>query len=57
VIGKTTPEYWEHLGRIGVPFEVAKQAQDLSSAAHNAQEAPLFAKSIERKALEAKVRK
>ena len=51
VIGKTTPEYWEHLGKSGVPFEVAKQAQDISSAAHNAQETPLFAKSMEAKAL------
>jgi hypothetical protein len=51
VIGKTTPEYWEHLGKSGVPFEVAKQAQDIASAAHNAQETPLFAKSMEAKAL------
>ena len=51
VIGRTTPEYWEHLGRSGVPFEVARQAQDIASAAHNAQETPLFAKSMEVKAL------
>ena len=51
VIGKTTPEYWENLGRSGVPFEVARQAQDIASAAHNAQETPLFAKSMEAKAL------
>ena len=54
VIGKTTPEYWEHLGKSGVPFEVAKQAQDIASAAHNAQETPLFAKSMETKALKRK---
>jgi hypothetical protein len=51
VIGKTTPECWENLNRNGVPFEVAKNAQDVASAAHNAQETPLFASSIERKAL------
>ncbi len=51
VIGKTTPEYWEHLGKSGVPFDVARQAQDIASAAHNAQETPLFAKSMEAKAL------
>jgi len=55
VIGKTTPEYWEHLGKSGVPFEVAKQAQDIASAAHNAQETPFFARSIEKKILGAKI--
>ena len=51
VIGKTTPEYWESLGKNGILFEVAKKAQDAASSAHNAQETPLFAKSIEKKAL------
>jgi hypothetical protein len=51
VIGKTTPEYWEFLGKEGVPFELARKAQDVASSAHNAQETPLFAKSIETKAL------
>jgi hypothetical protein len=51
VIGKTTPAYWEFLGREGVPFELARKAQDVASSAHNAQETPLFAKSIEKKAL------
>ena len=51
VIGKTTPEYWESLGKEGLPFELAKKAQDVASSAHNAQETPLFAKSIEKKAL------
>jgi hypothetical protein len=51
VIGKTTPEYWAHLGKSGVPFEVAQKAQDTASSAHNAQETPLFAKSMETKAL------
>jgi hypothetical protein len=54
VIGKTTPEYWEHLGKSGVPFDVARQAQDIASAAHNAQETPLFARSIETMALRRK---
>jgi len=54
VIGKTTPEYWDHLGKSGVPFEVAKKAQDAASSAHNAQETPLFAKSMEAKALKKK---
>jgi hypothetical protein len=51
VIGKTTPLYWENLSRAGIPFEVAKNSQDLASSAHNAQETPFFAKSIEKKAL------
>ncbi len=51
VIGKTTPEYWEFLGREGVPFELARKAQDVASSAHNSQETPLFAKSIEKRAL------
>ena len=51
VIGKTTPEYWESLGKDGMPFELARKAQDVASSAHNAQETPLFAKSIEKKAL------
>ncbi len=51
VIGKATPEYWESLGRAGIPFEVAKAAQHAASSAHNAQETPLFAKSIEKRAL------
>jgi hypothetical protein len=51
VIGKTTPEYWESLGKSGVPFEVARQAQNVASTAHNAQETPLFAESMEKKAL------
>ncbi len=54
VIGKTTPEYWDHLGKSGIPFEVARKAQDVSSSAHNAQETPLFAKSMERAALKRK---
>jgi hypothetical protein len=51
VIGKTTPEYWESLGKEGIPFELAKNAQDVASSAHNAQETPLFAMSLEKKAL------
>jgi hypothetical protein len=55
VIGKTTPEYWESLGRNGIPFEVAKHAQDAASSAHNAQETPLFARSMERRALASRI--
>jgi hypothetical protein len=51
VIGKTTPEYWASLGKEGIPFELARKAQDVASSAHNAQETPLFAKSIEMNAL------
>ena len=51
VIGRTTPEYWDHLGKSGIPFEVAKQAQATASSAHNEQETPMFAGSLERKAL------
>jgi hypothetical protein len=51
VIGKTTPEYWESLGKEGIPFELAKNAQDVASSAHNAQETPMFARSIEKRAL------
>ena len=54
VIGTTTPEYWDLLGKSGVPFEVAKMAQDVSSTAHNAQETPMFAKSMEKAALKRK---
>ena len=38
----------------GIPFESAKQSLAASAPAHNAQETPFFAASIEKKALEAK---
>jgi hypothetical protein len=53
VKGSATPEFLQFLAKSGVPFDVAKQARDIASAAHNLQETPFFAKSIENKALEA----
>ena len=37
-IGKTTPEYWESVGKDGIPFEGARRAQYMASSAHNAQD-------------------
>ena len=46
-----TSELTEFLGRQGIPFEVFRNARRPMSEAHNRQETPLFAKSIERHAL------
>ncbi|HUN86449.1 MAG TPA: hypothetical protein VMU48_18865 [Terracidiphilus sp.] len=46
-----TTELLEFLGRQGIPFEVFRAARRPISEAHNRQETPLFAKSIERHAL------
>ena len=54
VKGEATPEFMDFLGKNGVPFEQAKQARQAASSAHNAQETPMFAKSIEAQALKAK---
>jgi hypothetical protein len=54
VIGSTTPELLKALGKRGVPLEMAKASRGNATTAHNAQETPFFAKSIEKKALEAK---
>ena len=54
VIGSSTPEFLHYLAKSGTPFESAKQSLDVSAPAHNAQETPFFAASIEKKALEAK---
>jgi hypothetical protein len=56
VIGSSTPEFLKVLAKSGVPLEVARQSRDVASAAHNRQETPFFAKSIEKKALEAKAK-
>jgi len=56
VVGSSTPDFLNTLAKSGVPLEVAKQARDIASAAHNRQETPFFAKSIEKNALEAKAR-
>ncbi len=53
VIGSTTPELLKALGKRGVPLEMAKASRGNATTAHNAQETPFFAKSIEKKALEA----
>lgn len=46
-----TPELLEFLAKQGIPWEVFKSARKPVSEAHNRQETPLFAKSIERHAL------
>ena len=46
-----TPELEDFLGIQGIPWEVFKTARKPVSEAHNRQETPLFAKSIERHAL------
>lgn len=46
-----TPELLESLARQGIPQEVFRAARKPASEAHNRQETPLFAKSIERHAL------
>ena len=47
----STPELVEFLAKQGIPWEVFKSARKPVSEAHNRQETPLFAKSIERHAL------
>lgn len=45
------PELIDFLGEQGIPLEVFRNARKPMSEAHNRQETPLFAKSIERHAL------
>ena len=47
----STPELIEFLAKQGIPWEVFRAARKPISEAHNRQETPLFAKSIERHAL------
>jgi hypothetical protein len=47
----STPELMEFLAKQGIPWEVFRAARKPISEAHNRQETPLFAKSIERHAL------
>jgi hypothetical protein len=47
----STPELIEFLAKQGIPWEVFKGTRKPISEAHNRQETPLFAKSIERHAL------
>jgi hypothetical protein len=51
VHSSATPELEDFLGKQGIPWEVFKAARKPVSEAHNRQETPLFAKSIERHAL------
>ncbi len=50
-----TPELMDFLGKQGISGEVFQAARKPVSEAHNRQEPPLFAKSIEPSRLEAKV--
>jgi hypothetical protein len=49
-----TPELLDSLAKQGIPWEVFQAARKPISEAHNRQETPLFAKSIERLALRRK---
>jgi hypothetical protein len=51
VHSSATPELEAFLGRQGIPWEVFRSARRPISEAHNQQETPLFAQSIERHAL------
>ncbi len=46
-----TPELLDFLGKQGIPLDVFRGARKPISEAHNRQETPMFAKSIERHAL------
>lgn len=51
VHSSATPQLMEFLAKQGIPWDVFKAARKPVSEAHNKQETPLFAKSIERHAL------
>lgn len=51
VRSRATPEFMDFLNRQGIPFEVFRTAREPISTAHNRQETPFFAASIERHAL------
>jgi 4-carboxymuconolactone decarboxylase len=51
VLGLTTPEFLAFIAKNGITFEQAAAARQAASSKHNSLETPLFAKSIERKAL------
>jgi hypothetical protein len=51
VHSSATPELMDFLSQQGIPWEVFRAARVPISEAHNRQETPLFAKSIERHAL------
>ncbi|AXL49410.1 hypothetical protein DSC91_001211 [Paraburkholderia caffeinilytica] len=48
---RATPDYLQVLEQRGVPFAKASELAQQALTAHNAEETPLFAKDIERKAL------
>jgi hypothetical protein len=54
VRSSATPELMDFLGKQGIPWEVFQAARKPVSEAHNRQETPLFAKSIERHAVRRK---
>jgi hypothetical protein len=51
VYSSATPELLEFLGKQGIPLDAYRAARRPMSEAHNRQETPLFAKSIERHAM------
>ncbi|HEY5760545.1 MAG TPA: hypothetical protein VIU34_32190 [Steroidobacter sp.] len=48
---RPTEQFWDYLARQGIPFEVFRTQRAPISIAHNQQETPFFAASIERYAL------
>jgi len=48
---RATDEFWDFLARQGIPFDVFRAQRQPMSIAHNKQETPFFAASIERHAL------
>ena len=48
---RATEQFWDYLARQGIPFEVFREQRGPISTAHNRQETPFFAASIERHAL------
>jgi hypothetical protein len=51
VVGLTTPEFLTFIEKHGISLEQAAAARQAASSDHNRRETPLFAKSIERRAL------
>lgn len=55
VHSSATPELLDFLGKQGIPWDVFRTSRKPISEAHNRQETPLFAKSIERHALRSQI--
>ena len=51
VRSRATDEFWDFLARQGIPFDVFCAQRHPMTCSHNAGETPLFAASIERRAL------